>query len=255
MRSSYVAANMALPALKSEALGQRLQSLHGDEGPLLAEILRELAQEVEREPRNLIASTAYGHALVLAGRGAEARREARRGFELWRSLPAVSPAATLNVVAGLADAGLVTEAKQALGSLDGRLLGERDERLRAEHALQIGVRFGEVEWWAARSRDAILPFLSQAGLAMHWRAIASAIEAALGARIVRLDAALEGLDDAKQLVLQYWTDSLSYAELSRLQDEAWDAVDRAVAAGAADPTGRVVFMIYGPVVPIEEIGP
>ncbi|MFZ6184578.1 hypothetical protein [Nannocystis pusilla] len=111
---------MTLPALKSVELGERLRTLHGDDGALLAEILRTLAQEVEREPRNLIASTAYGHALVLAGKAAEARREARRALELWRSLPAVPPAVTLNVVAGLADAGLAAEAKRTLESLADR---------------------------------------------------------------------------------------------------------------------------------------
>lgn len=246
---------MTLPALKSVDLGERLQTLHGDDGPLLAEILRELAQEVEREPRNLIASTAYGHALVLAGKAAEARREARRALELWRSLPAVPPAVTLDVTAGLTDAGLVAEAKRVLESLDGRALGEQDEQLRAEHALRIGVRFGEVEWWARRSRDAVLPFLAEAGLSERWGAVVSSVESALGPRIVRLDASIEGLEDGqRELVLQYWTDSHSYSELSRLHDEVWDAVERAVAAGAPDPARHVVFMIYGPVVPLEELG-
>ncbi|MCY1011767.1 hypothetical protein OV079_40690 [Nannocystis pusilla] len=103
--------------------------------------------------------------------------------------------------------------------------------------------------------DAILPFLSEAGLSEGWRAIVSSVESALGPRIVRLDASLEGPEDGqRELVLQYWTDSHSYSELSRLHDEVWDAVERAVAAGAPDPVRHVVFMVYGPAVPLEEIG-
>ena len=84
MRSSYVAANMALPALKSVALSKRLQSFEAHHGALLAEVLHELAREAAGEPRSLIASTTYDNALVLAGKAREARAEAARGFELNR---------------------------------------------------------------------------------------------------------------------------------------------------------------------------
>ncbi|MCY0986373.1 hypothetical protein OV203_04485 [Nannocystis sp. ILAH1] len=244
---------MAAPALKSVALSQRLRSFEAHHGALLAEVLHELAQEAAREPRNLIASTTYDNALVLAGKAREARAEAARGFGLWRSLPAVSPEISLNLAAGLGDAGLVAPAKQVLASLDERALGELDAA-RTEIAAQIAVRHGELEWFAARRSDHPTPeFLTKHALVDGWQARQSAIEAFLGARVASFAASIVGIDGVHdRLALYYWTDAGSYEELDQLQDGLLDVVD-AVQGGSSHLIGRVVFTVYGPEIPLEEL--
>ncbi|WAS93397.1 hypothetical protein [Nannocystis punicea] len=247
---------MAVPALKSVALHQRLQAFRAEDGSLLGEVLRELAQEVEREPRNLIASTIYGHALVLAGRAQEARREALRGLALWQSLPAVTPEVTLNVVAGLGDAGFVAEAKRVLESLDARALDEAGAARRIDCAAHIAMRYGEIAWLERRHPGhPFVQLLAARGLTTGWPGLQAAVEAYLGERVASFAASIEGLEDAhKQLVLNYWTDSHSYSEIDRLQDGVWDTADGA-AADAPEALYHVVYMIYGPEIPVTEIGP
>ncbi|PCC70402.1 hypothetical protein SAMN02745121_07930 [Nannocystis exedens] len=246
---------MTLPALKSVALHKRLQSFEAHHGSLLAEVLHELAQEAAREPRNLIASTTYNNALVLAGKAREARAEAARGFELWRSLPAVSPEISLNLAAGLGDAGLVVQAKRVLASLDERALGELDAA-RVEIAAQIAVRHGELEWFAARRPDhPMLEFLARHELVEGWQARQSAIEAALGERVSSFGASIVGIDGVHdRLALYYWTDADSYAEIDQLQDQLLDVLE-GVPGGSSHLIGRVVFTVYGPEIPLEELRP
>ena len=168
-------------------------------------------------------------------------------------LPAVPPEISLNLAAGLGDAGLVAEARRVLASLDDRPLAELDEA-RVEIAAQMAVRHGELAWFAARWPDhPMLDFLSTHELVEGWQARQSAIEATIGPRVASFRAsivALDGIHD--RLALYYWTDATSYAEIDRLQEALLDAVD-AVPGGSSHLIGRVVFTVYGPEIPLAEL--
>lgn len=244
---------MAIPALKSEILGGELQALHADDGPRLRAILDELRVEVERDRGNLITSTVLINALVLAGQGVEARREIRRSLALWRSLPAVPPDVTMNVIAGLAECGFAEEAKELIVHLDRRALDPRQEQRRTTFSVHVAARYGELDWFASRHPDhPLVRFLVSRGLAESWSHQQAAVEGVLAERVVTFGSALVPVDGSEQLFLDYYTDTMSIKGIDWLQERVWDAVE---ASSGDRYLGQVAFIVRGPEIPIEEMTP
>lgn len=244
---------MAVPALKSEVLGGEILTLHAHDGPRLRELLDELRLEVERDRGNLITSTVFINALVLAGQAVEARREIRRSLALWRSLPAVPPDVTLNVIAGLGECGFAEEAKELIVHLDRRSLDPRQEQRRTTFSVHVAARYGDLAWFASRHPDhPLVKFLSSRGLAENWPRQQAAVERVLADRVVTFWSALVPVDGSEQLILDYYTDSTSGSEIDRLQERVWDAVE--TASGDAF-IGQVAFIVHGPEIPIQEMTP
>lgn len=245
---------MVLPALKAAELGERLRTLRGDDGARLGEILWQLRQERRREP-NLLTHLALNNALALAGLVREARTEALTALRLWRGLPAVPPADTLNVIAGLGEIGAVEAAKELFASLDGRALEPRDERRRVESSMNLAVRFGELEWFARRHPEhPVLVFLEQQDLVAGWQAQQAAVERLVGPRVAAFGAQLVRLEEEGQaLVLDYWTELTSLGDIEEMQEKLLDLLDAAGRLARLVPS--VVFQVCGPQVPLGGLTP
>lgn len=247
-----------LPATKADHLGTRLLSLHGDDGRALVEIIAELEQEVRREPRNLVAATAYAHALRVGGLRAAANAETERCYQMWRRLPAVSPGMTLNVATSLTDARMLVEAKRVMSTLEGRPL-ETHEQVRLGHLVaHLALRYGELEWLAARDpAQPVLAYLLHHQLASRWSAQQQAVDALMGERILSASWEILGLgeDNAYCLAVDYFTDDTSYAQIEALQTGLWDVVEGVWGEHLPLLVQHVTFTVYGPQVPLEGMKP
>lgn len=234
-----------------------MHALGGDDRAELSEILSELTEEVAREPANLIASTALTAAFVLAGRRREVCQEVERSLRLWRSLPAAAPFITLNVAAGLCEAGRVGEAKELLTTLAKRYLDPLENERRVQISAHIAIRFGEIQWFFDQEMiSPVLLFLRENELAARWDAQQRSIEAAIGPRVLTVVAeVLTFDDDSRRLVLDYFTDATSYTEIGELQDLIWDTVESVWTSEFERVARRVAFVVHGPEIPLEDIGP
>lgn len=246
---------MVFPKLRAAVLGEELRTLGGDDGGRLAQLLWQLRQERRSDP-NLITRAALTNALALAGHVDEARVEAWQAYELAASLPAVAPQDMLNVVAGLGESGYEAAARELLGKLEGRPLGERDEERRTQSAMNLALRFGDLAWFAANyPKHPALRFLETRHLDSDWSAQQREVEALLAGRVSAFGSELVKIFDegTERLVLDYWTDARSFGEVEALQVELLELLDAHGRLYQLVPD--VVFQVHGPQVPLEALLP
>lgn len=255
-----------MPALQRLAanLVVELQELTAEDGARLHQIIWRLEREIHRSPRDVETSIAYNHALACAGRAQDARREAQRALGLIRErafMPSIPAFMIMNVAGALCDGGLAEEAEACLEEAHRRphLLPEEAELMR-HHGLGFALRFGELEWFAARlGSAAYLDFIRERGLSAWWPRQQRAIEAAIGDRVAStVFEVVDYFDGTDRIVARYHTDAHGHSEIDRLNDVVLEAVAQAYGEHPDGPgafLGHVVITVHGPEIPIEELDP
>ena len=214
-----------------ELLVSRLRRLTRDDGPKLQIILRWLRHHARSNVSDVDIACAYAEALRLAGSAEEAEVEAVRALAVARG---TTPSCRHwpDVFENLAHAGFVEETKHLVAELRVRLREEDQERVSAI-AVQMGVRFGELDWLEqVVPRGPVLQFLDEHKLTDGWAKQQRALEQLLRGRVVMVAIALveDPEDQHVDLVLDYFT-NVSHEALDALYEEVWtqlpmDAVDQ-----------------------------
>lgn len=249
-----------LPQRKASLLGMELTTLSNDDGERLAKILWQLRHEVRSDPSDLWAVAALGTAQALAGLTAEACRTAIRSLELLESVPIVPADLQLNVAVRLLDAGFMKAAKRCLERLESRLLEAYAQERRQALSLGVALRSGDFDWLEPRLTGSFeLENLRNHGLHEWWPRHQQLVEAAIGARVSSFEHEAVQLDDGThRLVLDYFTDATSYAEVERLDAAMWEALkplhhDHPDGPGML--LGAVILTVHGPKIPLEDLAP
>lgn len=246
-------------------IGDELRGLGRDQGARLEQVLWLLQNQRRKIPDDPQTISAYNYALVRAGKATEARAEA---LYLHRLLsPNASPLDILNSTAGLVDAGLCPFAQQRID----QLLQRADVEPERVHALarSIAVRFGELEWYRARfvmtpvseaaRGSAVIAYLEEhTSLARWWGKQQRALEHSIGERVAEAMCGMfidpEG--GATRVVLDYYTDASSLAEVESLYQRAMDglmAIYETHPDGPGAFLGEVVVDVHGPEIPLQEL--
>ncbi len=249
-----------LPQRKAALLGEALNGLSNDDGPQLSRLLWQLRHEVKNDPADLMAATALNHALALAGLTGEARTAALRSLTMLRSVPIVPVDIHLNVVAVIADAGFATDARRCLENLDAR---DMDADARARHrglALDLALRYGDLTWLSSRLPEALeVSHLQRHRLVDWWPRHQQQVEAAIGPRVASFRFEMVGFEDGSaRLVLDYFTDATSYAEVEQLDAGLWRALSPLHEQHPDGPgmlLGAVLLSVHGPQIPLEDLTP